>query len=192
MPVREDYLEGLFDATLRELLYDKDKILTELESMIADSMDGDGVYDESEIASIDKEIEMLQGKVLELNQQRRRQEIGQDEYKKKTEKCTARLEQLFDKRDNAMAISGNSALKTAKLTSIKEFLEEERLSDTFEKTLPQKLLECVVVKSRTDITFEFKNGLQIKARTDLTPPEVTVPKNLDEAAATPRAKFVKL
>jgi len=42
LPVREDYLEELFQATLHDLLQDKNKILAELEAMIIESIVEDG------------------------------------------------------------------------------------------------------------------------------------------------------
>ena len=192
LPMKEKRLEELFLAALNDLLKDRQVLLDQIEEIIVESVSENGNFDGRFVADIETEIERLQAEVMALTQKRIKREISQEEFTRISEPKTARIEELFDERDEVSAVSGTAALEKAKLESIKQFLQTEREQTEFEKNLPQRLLENIIIRSRDDITFEFKNGLQIKARTDLTPPEVTVPKNLDEAAATPRAKFVKL
>ena len=191
LPIKEKRLEELFLAALNDLLKDRKILLDQIEEIIIESVNENGGFDSRCAADIDAEIERLQAEVMALTQKRIKRELSQEEFAALSEPKTARIEELFDERDEVSAVSGTAALEKAKLGAIKQFLQTEREQTAFEKNLPQRLLENIIIRSREDITFEFKNGLQIKAKTDMSPPEVTVPKNLDEAIATPRAKFVK-
>jgi uncharacterized lipoprotein YmbA len=167
LPIKEQYLEDLFINTLNELLSNKQTVLDELEVIITESIaETGGVTDGNQVIAIDAEIERLQAEVMELNRKRTKREITQDGYKTQSEKAMSRLDGLFAERDAVTEINGNAALEKAKLEMIQKFFQAEREQTAFSKDVFVRLVATVTVKSRADITFEFKNGLQIKAKTE--------------------------
>lgn len=165
LPIKEKYLEELFVNTLNELLADRQSILSQLEEIITESIT-ETACDTDGQESIDNEIERLQAEMLELNRRRAKKELSGDEYKAQSESVTRRLDALFDERDKANEINGSAVLEKAKLELIQDFLLNEREQTAFDRETVIRLVDSVIVKSRTDITFVFKNGLQMKARTD--------------------------
>ncbi|MCL2630781.1 MAG: recombinase family protein [Firmicutes bacterium] len=191
LPVKEAYLEELFVRTLNGLLADRQAILDELEVIIAESVEETGGFDESQAYNIEAEIERLQSEIMELSKKRMSREIGQEEYREQTDNLKNRLDELFDERDSVTEVSGTAALEKAKLEAIRSFLQTEREQTEFAKDLPLRLLENVIIRNREDITFEFKNGLQVKATPDAPSVDVIIPENPAEGVPSPRAKFVR-
>jgi hypothetical protein len=162
LPIKEKYLEELFVSALNELLSDKDRIPDGLECILAES--GTETDGGDSRAGIESEIEELQARVFELNRKRAAKELTSEEYKELSEKLTARLDVLFDERDRLTEANGGAVLERAKAELIRGFLQDERNQTAFDKTVCTRLLESVIVRSREDITFVFKNGLEVKAK----------------------------
>jgi hypothetical protein len=139
---------------------------TEAALLLESRRTGDGDGDAESLARIDREIESAQAAMLELNKQRARRAIDAEAYGEQSRATMAELDGLFIKRDELARQAGDRSLGDARRKMLTEFLSAQEPQTEFDRDVFGKLVETVIVNSREDIIFEFKDGTRIKAQTD--------------------------
>lgn len=66
-------------------------------------------------------------------------------------------------RDELIAEQSDGALSKSQYKMLTDFLKNEQKQTEFDKDVFTKLIEKIVVNSREDITFIFKDGREVKS-----------------------------
>ncbi|MDI9487500.1 MAG: hypothetical protein QM214_06315, partial [Bacillota bacterium] len=122
-----------------------------------------GTDNKQQIEKVDLMIEKLQADMLELNKQRGKREIGAEQYSTESREIMEQLDELFKQRDELIAEQSDGALSKAQYRMLTDFLKNEQKQTAFDKDVFTKLVEKVIVNSREDITFIFKDGTEVKS-----------------------------
>lgn len=101
--------------------------------------------------------------MLELNKQRGKREIDAEQYNIQSREVMEQLDELFRQRDELIAEQSEGALSKAQYKMLTDFLKNEQKQTAFDKDVFTKLVEKVIVNSREDITFIFKDGREVKS-----------------------------
>ncbi|MGI6522807.1 MAG: hypothetical protein ACOX2Y_02880 [Christensenellales bacterium] len=78
------------------------------------------------------------------------------------------LDELFKQRDELITEQSDGALSKSQYKMLKDFLKNEQKQTEFNKDVFTKLVEKIVVNSKKDITFVFKDGTEVKADCTIT------------------------
>lgn len=108
-------------------------------------------------------IEKLQADMLELNKRRGKREVDAEQYNTESREIMEQLDELFKQRDEFMAEQSDGALSKSQYKMLTDFLKNEQKQTEFDKDVFTKLIEKIIVNSREDITFIFKDGTEVKA-----------------------------
>jgi hypothetical protein len=73
-----------------------------------------------------------------------------------------RLDDLFKQRDELIAEQSEGALSKAQYKMLTDFLKKEQKQTAFDKDVFTKLVDKVIVNSREDICFVFKDGTEVR------------------------------
>jgi predicted NAD/FAD-binding protein len=122
-----------------------------------------GTDNKQQIEKVDLKIEKLQSDMLELNKQRGKREIDAEQYNIQSREVMEQLDELFRQRDELIAEQSEGALSKAQYKMLTDFLKNEQKQTAFDKDVFTKLVEKVIVNSREDITFIFKDGREVKS-----------------------------
>lgn len=161
--IKEELLEELFVNTLNKLLENRDKVLKKVEASVKEAMLEVGTDNKQQIEKVDLMIEKLQADMLELNKQRGKREIDAEQYNAQSREVMEQLDELFKQRDELIAEQSEGALSKSQYKMLTDFLKNERKQTEFDKDVFTKLVEKVIVNSREDITFIFKDGREVKS-----------------------------
>lgn len=161
--IKEELLEELFVNTLNRLLENRDKVLKKVETSVKEAMLEVGTDNKQQIEKVDLMIEKLQADMLELNKQRGKREIEAEQYNAQSREVMEQLDELFKQRDELIAEQSDGALSKSQYKMLTDFLKNERKQTEFDKDVFTKLIEKIIVNSREDITFIFKDGTEVKA-----------------------------
>lgn len=101
--------------------------------------------------------------MFELNKQRGKREIDAEQYNTQSREIMEQLDELFKQRDELIAEQSDGALSKSQYKILTDFLKNEQKQTEFEKDVFTKLIEKIIVNSREDITFIFKDGTEVKA-----------------------------
>lgn len=85
------------------------------------------------------------------------------EYETQLGAITSVLDDLFHKRDKLTERQGEANLSKEQAELVAEVLKHQAECDEFDKTIFTQLIEKIRVRDRENITFVFKNGIEIKA-----------------------------
>ncbi|HOO23035.1 MAG TPA: hypothetical protein PKY53_05070 [Clostridia bacterium] len=85
-----------------------------------------------------------------------------DLVKIKSREIMEQLDELFKQRDEFMAEQSDGALSKSQYKMLTDFLKNEQKQTEFDKDVFTKLVDKVIVHSREEITFVFKDGTEIK------------------------------
>lgn len=160
--IKEELLEELFVNTLNRLLENRDKVLKKVERSVKEAMLEVGTDNKEQIEKVDLKIERLQSDMLELNKQRGKREIDAEQYNAQSREVMEQLDELFKQRDELIAEQSEGALSKAQYKMLTDFLKNEQKQTAFDKDVFTKLVDKVIVNSREDICFVFKNGTEVK------------------------------
>ncbi len=161
--LKEELLEELFVNTLNRLLENRDKVLKKVEASVKEAMLEVGTDNKQQIEKVDLMIEKLQADMLELNKRRGKREVDAEQYNTESREIMEKLDKLFKQRDELIAEQSDGALSKSQYKMLKDFLKNEQKQTEFDKDVFTKLIEKVIVNSREDITFIFKDGTEVKA-----------------------------
>ena len=161
--IKEELLEELFVNTLNKLLENRDKVLKKVEASVKEAMLEVGTDNKQQIEKVDLKIEQLQADMLELNKQRGKREIDAEQYNAQSREVMEQLDELFKQRDELIEEQSEGALSKAQYKMLTDFLKNERKQTKFDKDVFTKLIEKIIVNSREDICFVFKDGTEVKA-----------------------------
>ena len=92
-----------------------------------------------------------------------KREIDAEQYNTQSREIMEQLDELFKQRDELIAEQSDSALSKSQYKILTDFLKNEQKQTEFEKDVFTKLIEKIIVNSREDITFIFKDGTEVKA-----------------------------
>lgn len=161
--INEDELKELFIKAVNELFSERDEILANTKVMMdmvceTDSLDRDL---QDSIAELNIISEQMQIAIAENS----RVALDQNEYEKRYAELSERYEKAKSKYDD---IAEQIESKKAKRELFKGFIraleKQGALVEEFDEELWSSLVQEVVVKSKDDILFIFKNGFKIKTR----------------------------
>ncbi|MDI9486726.1 MAG: hypothetical protein QM214_02265, partial [Bacillota bacterium] len=127
-----------------------------------------GTDNKQQIEKVDLMIEKLQADMLELNKQRGKREIDAEQYNTESREIMEQLDELFKQRDELIAEQSDGALSKSQYKMLTDFLKNEQKQTEFDKDVFTKLIEKIIVNSREDITFIFKDGTEVKADSPIT------------------------
>jgi len=161
-------LKELFVNTLNKLLEDRDKVLKKVEASVKEAMLEVGTDNKQQIEKADQMIERLQTDMLELNKRRGKREIEAEQYNTKSREIMEQLDEMFKQRDELIAEQSDGALSKSQYRMLTDFLKNEQKQTEFDKDVFTKLIEKVIVNSKKDITFVFKEGTEVKADSPIT------------------------
>lgn len=161
-------LKELFVNTLNKLLEDRDKVLKKVEASVKEALLEVGTDNKQQIEKVDQMIERLQTDMLELNKRRGKRDIDAEQYNTESREIMEQLDELFKQRDELIAEQSDGALSKSQYKMLKDFLKNEQKQTEFDKDVFTKLIEKVIVNSREDITFVFKEGTEVKADSPIT------------------------
>jgi site-specific DNA recombinase len=161
--LKEEVLEEMFVNTLNRLLLNRDKVLKKVEASVKEAMLEVGTDNKQQIEKVDLMIEKLQADMLELNKRRGKREIDAEQYNTESREIMEQLDELFKKRDELIAEQSDGALSKSQYRMLTDFLKNEQKQTEFDKDVFTKLIEKIIVNSREDITFIFKDGTEVKA-----------------------------
>jgi len=161
--LKEELLEELFVNTLNRLLLNRDKVLKKVEASVKEAMLEVGTDNKQQIEKVDLMIEKLQADMLELNKRRGKREVDAEQYNTESREIMEQLDELFKKRDELIAEQSDGALSKSQYRMLTDFLKNEQKQTEFDKDVFIKLVEKIIVNSREDITFIFKDGTEVKA-----------------------------
>ena len=166
--LKEELLEELFVNTLNRLLLNRDKVLKKVEASVKEAMLEVGTDNKQQIEKVDLMIEKLQADMLELNKRRGKRDIDAEQYNTESREIMEQLDELFKKRDELIAEQSDGALSKSQYKMLTDFLKNEQKQTEFDKDVFTKLIEKVIVNSKKDITFVFKEGTEDKADSPIT------------------------
>ena len=161
--LKEELLEELFVNTLNRLLLNRDKVLKKVEASVKEAMLEVGTDNKQQIEKVDLMIEKLQADMLELNKRRGKREIEAEQYNTESREIMEQLDEMFKQRDELIAEQSDGALSKSQYRMLTDFLKNEQKQTEFDKDVFTKLIEKIIVNSREDITFVFKEGTEVKA-----------------------------
>jgi site-specific DNA recombinase len=161
--LKEELLEELFVNTLNRLLLNRDKVLKKVEASVKEAMLEVGTDNKQQIEKVDLMIEKLQADMLELNKRRGKRDIDAEQYSTESREIMEQLDELFKKRDELIAEQSDGALSKSQYKMLTDFLKNEQKQTEFDKDVFTKLIEKIIVNSREDITFIFKDGTEVRA-----------------------------
>lgn len=161
--LKEELLEEMFVNTLNRLLLNRDKVLKKVEASVKEALLEVGTDNKQQIEKVDLMIEKLQADMLELNKRRGKREVDAEQYNTESREIMEQLDELFKQRDEFMAEQSDGALSKSQYKMLKDFLKKEQKQTEFDKDVFTKLIEKIIVNSREDITFIFKDGTEVKA-----------------------------
>ncbi|MGI6079097.1 MAG: recombinase family protein [Fastidiosipilaceae bacterium] len=160
--LKEELLEELFVNTLNRLLLNRDKVLKKVEASVKEAMLEVGTDNKQQIEKVDLMIEKLQADMLELNKRRGKREVDAEQYNTESREIMEQLDELFKQRDELIAEQSDGALSKSQHKMLTDFLKNEQKQTEFDKDVFTKLVDKVIVHSREEITFVFKDGMEIK------------------------------
>ena len=160
--LKEELLEELFVNTLNRLLLNRDKVLKKVEASVKEAMREVGTDNKQQIEKVDLMIEKRQADMLELNKRRGKREIDAEQYNTESREIMEQLDELFKQRDELIAEQSDGALSKSQYKMLTDFLKNEQKQTEFDKDVFTKLVDKVIVHSREEITFVFKDGTEIK------------------------------
>ena len=160
--LKEEVLEEMFVNTLNRLLENRDKVLKKVEASVKEAMLEVGTDNKQQIEKVDLMIEKLQADMLELNKRRGKREVDAEQYNTESREIMEQLDELFKQRDELIAEQSDGALSKSQYKMLTDFLKNEQKQTEFDKDVFTKLIEKIIVNSRADITFIFKDGTEIK------------------------------
>ena len=160
--LKEELLEELFVNTLNRLLENRDKVLKKVEASVKEAMLEVGTDNKQQIEKVDLMIEKLQADMLELNKRRGKREVDAEQYNTESREIMEQLDELFKQRDELIAEQSDGALSKSQYKMLTDFLKNEQKQTEFDKDVFTKLVDKVIVHSREEITFVFKDGTEIK------------------------------
>ena len=161
--LKEEVLEEMFVNTLNRLLLNRDKVLKKVEASVKEAMLEVGTDNKQQIEKVDLMIEKLQADMLELNKRRGKREVDAEQYNTESREIMEQLDELFKQRDELIAEQSDGALSKSQYKMLTDFLKNEQKQTEFDKDVFTKLVEKVIVNSREDITFIFKDGREVKS-----------------------------
>ena len=161
--LKEELLEELFVNTLNRLLLNRDKVLKKVEASVKEAMLEVGTDNKQQIEKVDLMIEKLQADMLELNKRRGKRDIDAEQYNTESREIMEQLDELFKQRDELIAEQSDGALSKSQYRMLTDFLKNEQKQTEFDKDVFTKLIEKIIVNSREDITFIFKDGTEVRA-----------------------------
>jgi site-specific DNA recombinase len=161
--LKEEVLEEMFVNTLNRLLENRDKVLKKVEASVKEAMLEVGTDNKQQIEKVDLMIEKLQADMLELNKRRGKRDIDAEQYSTESREIMEQLDELFKKRDELIAEQSDGALSKSQYKMLTDFLKNEQKQTEFDKDVFTKLIEKIIVNSREDITFIFKDGTEVRA-----------------------------
>lgn len=161
--LKEEVLEEMFVNTLNRLLENRDKVLKKVEASVKEAMLEVGTDNKQQIEKVDLMIEKLQADMLELNKRRGKREIDAEQYNTESREIMEKLDELFKQRDELITEQSDGALSKSQYKMLTDFLKNEQKQTEFDKDVFTKLIEKIIVNSREDITFIFKDGTEVRA-----------------------------
>ena len=161
--LKEEVLEEMFVNTLNRLLLNRDKVLKKVEASVKEAMLEVGTDNKQQIEKVDLMIEKLQTDMLELNKRRGKREVDAEQYNTESREIMEQLDELFKQRDELITEQSDGALSKSQYKMLTDFLKNEQKQTEFDKDVFTKLIEKIIVNSREDITFIFKDGTEVKA-----------------------------
>ena len=159
--INEDELKELFIKAANELFSEREEILANTKVMMemvceTDSLDRDL---QDSIAELNIISEQMQIAIAENS----RVALDQDEYEKRYAELTARYEKSKAKYDD---IAEQIESKKAKRELFKGFIrtleKQDGITYEFDAGIWSSLVQEVIVKSKDDIRFIFKNGFEVR------------------------------
>ena len=166
--LKEEVLEEMFVNTLNRLLENRDKVLKKVEASVKEAMLEVGTDNKQQIEKVDLMIEKLQADMLELNKRRGKREVDAEQYNTESREIMEQLDELFKQRDELIAEQSDGALSKSQYKMLTDFLKNEQKQTEFDKDVFTKLIEKIIVNSRADITFIFKDGTEVKVDCTIT------------------------
>ena len=145
------------------MLINRDIVLKKVEASVKEAMLEVGTDNKQQIEKVDLMIEKLQADMLELNKERGKRQIDAEQYNAQSREIMEQLDELFKKRDELIAEQSDGALSKSQYRMLTDFLRNEQKQTEFDKDVFTKLIEKIIVNSREDITFIFKDGTEVKA-----------------------------
>ena len=159
--INEDELKELFIKAANELFSEREEILANTKVMMemvceTDSLDRDLQDSITELNIISEQMQIA---IAENS----RVALDQDEYEKRYAELTARYEKAKAKYDD---IAEQIESKKAKRELFKGFIrtleKQDGLMEDFDAGIWSSLVQEVIVKTKDDIRFIFKNGFEVR------------------------------
>ena len=133
-----------------------------------DWKNGDCIISQRSTATLSKAFQALIADIL--SKAGEQEEFDKDIFTKlvdlvkiKSREIMEQLDELFKQRDEFMAEQSDGALSKSQYKMLTDFLKNEQKQTEFDKDVFTKLIEKIIVNSREDITFIFKDGTEVKA-----------------------------
>ena len=157
LPIKEILLEQAFIQCLQNIIGNKELFTRKLVQNISSTIDE---RDAMSTTEIDKLIADLQKDMLELNRYNRDGIVTRAEYIAQYDKLAMELESMLEKR--SMMMYGAEQLNTVatSLEDMNDLLNSVTNIETFNGGLMKSLVDKITVKSKHNIEFIFKCGLQ--------------------------------
>ena len=133
-----------------------------MEASVKEAMLEVGTDNKQQIEKVYLMIEKLQADMLELNKRRVKREVDAEQYNTESREIMEQLDELFKQRDELIAEQSDGALSKSQYKMLTDFLKNEQKQTEFDKDVFTKLVDKVIVHSREEITFVFKDGTEIK------------------------------
>jgi hypothetical protein len=168
MPVREKVIEEEFVKALNGLVKNRDEVVKVVGESVnyALAETGEDIDKSDELREIDDTIETLQAQILEINKQRIRREIDQEQYNNGSRKVMAKLDTLFIERDKILSEQKTATLSKAFQAVVAEFINRAGEQAEFDKDIFTRLVDKICIKGREKIVFVMKDGTEVKNSTD--------------------------
>ena len=161
--ITEDEIKEMFIKAANELFSEKDEIIENTKTMMDMVCNTDDLDKElgDKVAELNIIAEQMQTAIAENS----RMALEQNEYERRYADLTERYNTIKADYDK---ISGQIESKKAQRELFKGFIraleKQGALVEEFDEGLWSSLVQEVVVKSKDDILFIFKNGFKIKTR----------------------------
>lgn len=145
-----------------ELLVEGDSFKSILKENIISSLDDTVAV---ELTHVQQEIEQKQEQMIILNRDKRSGSIRESEYLERGSKLGEEIDTLQDRLNELQAKTDSNRLAKHRIEDILKVLETST-ADKFDDDMFKTLVARLIQKSATEVEFEFKCGIKLRAKQD--------------------------
>jgi site-specific DNA recombinase len=153
----EETIKRLFVEVFNSLITNRDAILADYQEIVGKVTDCSKLEKQSMDADHDcSDLQVIIEKFVAENAQA---PLDQQEYKRRYDEYVAKYQRL---RDNYLDLNNQITRKKAKYIQMTEFLkilkQRDKLLTEFDESLWRTTVTALIVKSKTEVVFQFKDG----------------------------------